>query len=272
VPPVVLGRAPGPLIKPQVGCWDADLLGDERDRVVIQLRPAARKLARPGVERQDQGEAESRRPALPGDQLPLIVEQRPVLDQLVQVHPHHRAFINPRLTIREVLTKFRERTEAALPRPWHALPEAAACGADLQDPVSADCGSQDGTSQKGSPRLPRRCLLRRVHTRRAGGPDIRRISLPTLSARIIRRMDCRRCAYWPILGAQRLPLIHVFELGGVAGRASLSRRNHSPLIAGILACLPWIAMLGFSPAHAASWERQLAAAWARDKAGRRLIS
>ena len=38
-----------------------------------------------------------------------------MLDQLVQVHPHHRAFINLRLTIAGVLTKeFRERSEAAL--------------------------------------------------------------------------------------------------------------------------------------------------------------
>src|SRR5580692_8747468 len=57
------------------------------------------------------------------------------------------------------------RPEAALARPWHALPEAATCGADLQDAASADCGSQDGTSPKGSPRPPRRCLRRRVHTR-----------------------------------------------------------------------------------------------------------
>jgi hypothetical protein len=43
-------------------------------------------------------------------------------------------------------------------------------------PCSADRGSQDGTSPKRSPRLPKRCLLRRGHTRRAAGPDIRRIT------------------------------------------------------------------------------------------------
>ena len=33
--------------------------------------------------------------------------------------------------------------------------------------------SRDGTSPKGSARLPTRYLLPRVHTRRAGSPDIR---------------------------------------------------------------------------------------------------
>jgi hypothetical protein len=67
------------------------------------------------------------------------------------------------------------RPEAAPARPWHALPETATCGADLQDAARADCGSQDGTSPKGSPRPPRWCLQRRVHTRRAGARTYRRI-------------------------------------------------------------------------------------------------
>src|ERR1700758_5441125 len=33
------------------------------------------------------------------------------------------------------------RPETALARPWHALPEAATCGADLQDAARADCGT-----------------------------------------------------------------------------------------------------------------------------------
>ena len=58
---MVLERASGPFIETQVGGGDADPPGDELHRVVGQL--------------------------------PLVVEQGPVLDQLVQVHPHHRAFV-----------------------------------------------------------------------------------------------------------------------------------------------------------------------------------
>ena len=91
--PVVLGRVPGPLIETKVGGGDAGLPGDELHRVVGQLRPPAREPAGACVELQQQREPQPGRPALPGGQLPLIVEQRPVLDQLVQVHPHHRAFV-----------------------------------------------------------------------------------------------------------------------------------------------------------------------------------
>jgi len=45
--------------------------------------------------------------------------------------------------------------------------------APTQNPVSADCGHQNGTSSRGKPSpTPRRFLSRRVNTRRAVGPDI----------------------------------------------------------------------------------------------------
>jgi hypothetical protein len=91
--PVVVERVPGSLIETKVGGGDAGLPGDELHRVAGQLRPPAREPAGAWVELQQQREPQPGRPALPGGQLPLIVEQRPVLDQLVQVHPHHRAFV-----------------------------------------------------------------------------------------------------------------------------------------------------------------------------------
>ena len=67
-----------------------------------------------------------------------------------------------------------ERPHACCRRPLPAAP--------TQNPVSADCGRQNGTSSRGRPSaIPRRFLSRRVNTRRAGGPDIRCIS-PTLRA------------------------------------------------------------------------------------------
>ncbi len=86
--PVVLDRAASPFIEPEVGCWHADLACDERHRLVIQFAPAAREPARPGVELQQQRESQPGRPPLPRHQLPLVIQQGPVLDQLVQVHPH----------------------------------------------------------------------------------------------------------------------------------------------------------------------------------------
>jgi hypothetical protein len=90
--PVVLDRAARPFVEPEVGGWHADLAGDERDRVVVQLGPAAREPARPGVELQQQREPQPCRPALPGDQVLLVLQQGPVVDQLVQVHQHRHAF------------------------------------------------------------------------------------------------------------------------------------------------------------------------------------
>ena len=90
--PVVLNRAARPFVEPEIGSGHADLAGDERDRVVIQLGPAAREPARPSVELQQQREPQPGRPALPGDQLPLVLQQGPVAGQLVQVHQHHHRF------------------------------------------------------------------------------------------------------------------------------------------------------------------------------------
>ena len=128
--PVVLDCAASPFVEPEVGCRDADLAGDERDRLVVQLGPAAGEPAGPGVELQQHREPEPGRPALPGDQLPLVVEQRPVLDQLVQVHLHHRAFIDPRPTIARGSDKVPSITGGGTSRTTARMPpEAAARGA-----------------------------------------------------------------------------------------------------------------------------------------------
>jgi hypothetical protein len=47
LPGVILGRAPRPLIKPQVRRRDPDLLRDERDSLVRQLRAARREPPMP---------------------------------------------------------------------------------------------------------------------------------------------------------------------------------------------------------------------------------
>jgi hypothetical protein len=41
-----------------------------------------------GEELQQEGEGQARRPALPGDQAPLVIQQRPVLNELVQPKRH----------------------------------------------------------------------------------------------------------------------------------------------------------------------------------------
>jgi len=86
--PVVLDRAAGPLVEPEVGCWHAHLTGDERHRLVIQLGAAAREPARPGAELQQQREPWPGRPALPGGGLPLVRQQGLVAGRLVRVHLH----------------------------------------------------------------------------------------------------------------------------------------------------------------------------------------
>jgi hypothetical protein len=68
--------------------------------------------------------------------------------------------------------------EAALCGPPHACCRRPLPAAPTQNPVSADCGRQNGTSPGGKPSpIPRRLLSRRVNTHRAGGADIRRLPL-----------------------------------------------------------------------------------------------
>jgi hypothetical protein len=90
---------------------------------------------------------------------------------------------DPQLTIaRGTDKKFRESPEAALCEPPHACCRRPLPAAPVQNPVSADCGCQNGTSPRGRPSpMPRRLLSRRVKTRRAGDPDIR---CPTPNRRV----------------------------------------------------------------------------------------
>jgi hypothetical protein len=129
--PVVLDRAARPLVKPEVGRWHPDLPGDERDRVVIQLGPAPREPARLGVELQQQREPQPGRPALPGDQFPFVLEQGPLVDQLVQSISTATLSRDPRLTIVAGPTKVPGMAGGGTSRTTaRVLPEAAACGAD----------------------------------------------------------------------------------------------------------------------------------------------
>ncbi len=123
------------------------------------------------------------RAALPGDLGQLAADQRPVLDELVLVDSGHET-LRPSVRLAEGADaigghrqKFRESPEAALCEPPHACCRRPPPAAPAQNPVSADCGRQNGTSPGGKPSpIPRRFLSRRVSTCRAGGADIRCIS------------------------------------------------------------------------------------------------
>jgi hypothetical protein len=83
--PVVLDRAASPLVEPELGRLDTDVPGHELDRLARELAAAARKPAGPDVELQQQREPEPGRPTLARDQHPLVIQQRPVLDQLIEI-------------------------------------------------------------------------------------------------------------------------------------------------------------------------------------------
>jgi hypothetical protein len=83
--PVVLDRAARPLVQPEHALIDANLPSHELDRFARYLATAARKPAGPNVELQQQREPEPRRPALARDQLSLVIQQRPMLDQLIEI-------------------------------------------------------------------------------------------------------------------------------------------------------------------------------------------
>ncbi len=81
---VVLDGAAGPLVEADVRRRDLDLPRDEVDGLVRELRPARGEPPMLGEELQQERKAQARRPALPRDQLPLVIQHRPVLGQ---VHP-----------------------------------------------------------------------------------------------------------------------------------------------------------------------------------------
>jgi hypothetical protein len=71
---------------------------------------------------------------------------------------------DPPLTIaRGADKRFRDGSQAHFPGLAHALPEAAACGADFRLQKS-----RRNLADREAPRVPRQCPLRRVNTRRPG--------------------------------------------------------------------------------------------------------
>lgn len=88
VPPVlrtvVLDSAARPLVETQLRHRNLHLQGHELHGLARQLRSAAGKPAVLRIELQEDGEAQPRRTALAGHKHLLVLQQRPVLDQLIQ--------------------------------------------------------------------------------------------------------------------------------------------------------------------------------------------
>jgi hypothetical protein len=95
---VILNRAARPLVKAQVPGRHLHLTGHEVHRLLRQLRAAARKPTRPRIKLQQQRKTQPRRTTLAGHQLLLILQHRPVLDELIHFHrrPSHPAILPPR--------------------------------------------------------------------------------------------------------------------------------------------------------------------------------
>lgn len=89
---VVLDRAAGPLVEAQLLGRDLDLASDELDRLGGQLAAAPREPALLGIELQQQREPQARRGPFAGDQVLLVVDQRPVLDQVIKTQGHQGPF------------------------------------------------------------------------------------------------------------------------------------------------------------------------------------
>jgi hypothetical protein len=81
-----LHRPARPLVQAKLGCHHTDLTRHEGNDLVRQLGPAARKPAMPAVELQQQCEAQPRRATLTGDQVLLVCQQRPALNQLINLN------------------------------------------------------------------------------------------------------------------------------------------------------------------------------------------
>jgi len=83
--PVVLDRAASPLVEAHVARLHADLPSHILHGFVRQLGPAPREPTHLSEKLQHHREAEPRRPTLASDQLPLVIQQRPVLDELAEI-------------------------------------------------------------------------------------------------------------------------------------------------------------------------------------------
>jgi hypothetical protein len=74
-----------PVEQPQVTSRELHLPHDKLNRLVRQFTTPEREPPVPGEELQPHRQRQPRRPGLPGHQHPLVLDQRPVLDQLVFV-------------------------------------------------------------------------------------------------------------------------------------------------------------------------------------------
>ncbi len=96
--PVVLDRAASPLVKTHVTRLHADLAGHILDSLVRHLATTPWEPAHLGEELQQHREAKPRRPALASDQLSLVIQQCPVLDELIEIQrPGHGQTSWPRV-------------------------------------------------------------------------------------------------------------------------------------------------------------------------------
>jgi hypothetical protein len=98
---VIGDRAASPLVETQIGGSDLNLAGDELDHLVEQVCTTAGEPAMLPVEPKKQRETQSRRPTLPGDQSPLTVQQRPMLNQILDIErsqSHTRGSSSPPAT------------------------------------------------------------------------------------------------------------------------------------------------------------------------------
>ena len=82
---MVLDGTASPLVEAQVGRGYAHLAGHELHSLIRKLATPARETASPRVELQHQREPQPRRTALARDQLLLVIQERPVLDELIEI-------------------------------------------------------------------------------------------------------------------------------------------------------------------------------------------
>ena len=117
---MMLDRAPRPLVRTELARRDLHLPGDELHNGVRQIRVSRREAAVTRVELQQQREAKPRRAALARNQRPLIVEHRPMLDEVIQIDRRRRH--GPSLTAPR---RRRKRMRPAIPHVGGDQPLAA---------------------------------------------------------------------------------------------------------------------------------------------------
>nr|WP_208764829.1 hypothetical protein [Streptomyces brevispora] len=121
---VVLDRAARPVVGLQLRGRNPHLTGDELHGLTGRLCPVPGKPAVLRIELQQHGEAQSRRTALAGHEHLLVLQQRPVLDEFIQVQ---RSAGHDR---RSSSQSFTHRSRTAPDSPTRATPRkiTAVCG------------------------------------------------------------------------------------------------------------------------------------------------